>query len=457
MFRSLRLRLTFLYILASLLLIAILAVGTYQAVKREFQAHNDLALRYRLAQQLQWQGFPLPEDLKDVGQQWVARSGVLVQGGAVVATPPEASEIGNETEDEALEESPFDLDSYDADLAPVFVISSASQMLRPVAVNRNLPLSAPYAPAAEAALKTGTDLRTIELEDSSPVRLLTFSLPSTGPPQVIQVGRALDDQQRVLDGLLRMLAILGGVGALVLAAGSWWLAGKSLIPAEQAWEKQQAFVANASHELRAPLTLMRASAEVAQRGLPADDNRRPLLGDILSEVDHMATLVDDLLLLSRLDAGRLQLERDRIDLGDLAAEIQRTVGRVAERGGVMLSHQLGDALVVQGDPTRFRQVLLILLDNALRHTPPGGRVVLQAQSVGNRVRVEVLDTGPGIDPQDLPHVFERFYHSNLKGSETGSGLGLAIAKGLIEAQGGTISLENAPGAGTLARIELLRG
>jgi signal transduction histidine kinase len=117
-----------------------------------------------------------------------------------------------------------------------------------------------------------------------------------------------DDQQRVLDRLLRVLAILGGTGALILASGSWWLAGKSLVPAQQAWEKQQAFIANASHELRAPLTLIRASAEVAQRDLPRRDVKWPLLADILSEIDHMSTLVDDLLLLSRLDTGRLRLD-----------------------------------------------------------------------------------------------------------------------------------------------------
>ena len=254
MFNHLRLRLTFLYSLAALALIALLSFGTYQVVKREFQASNDLALRYRLAQQLQWQGFSLPPELAEVGNDWQLRGGAVVVGGAAIAAPHDESEEENEGEDPALEGSPFDLDSFDADLAPVFVLSSASQALRPVAVNPNLPLRAPYAPAAETALRTGSDLRTITLEDGSPVRLLTYRLPIEDSNQVIQVGRALDDQQRLLDRLLRVLASLGAIGALVLASGSWWLAGKSLTPAQQAWEKQQAFIANASHELRAPLT-----------------------------------------------------------------------------------------------------------------------------------------------------------------------------------------------------------
>jgi hypothetical protein len=327
-FSHLRRRLTLLYILAALALISLLAFATYQVVKVEFQASNDLALRYRLAQQLQWQGFPLPPDLAEVGVAWAQRGGVMVEGGAAISVPHEESEEENESEDEALEGSPGDLDSFDADLAPVFVLSSASQMLRPVAVNPNLPLRVPYAPAAEAALQSGSDLRTIVLEDGSPVRLLTYRLPVEGSAQVIQVGRALDDQQRVLDRLLRVLAILGGTGALILASGSWWLAGKSLVPAQQAWEKQQAFIANASHELRAPLTLIRASAEVAQRDLPRRDVKWPLLADILSEIDHMSTLVDDLLLLSRLDTGRLRLDIRDIRRA-LFSEIDRSAGRVA--------------------------------------------------------------------------------------------------------------------------------
>ncbi len=360
-------------------------------------------------------------------------------------------------EDPALEGSPFDLDSFDADLAPLFVVSSASQSLRPVAVNRNLPLTAPYAPAAEAALQTGSDLRTTYLEDGTALRLLTYRLPTSGPPQVIQVGRTLEDQQRVLDGLLRMLAVLGGAGALALASGSWWLAGKSLLPAQRAWEKQQSFVANASHELRAPLTLVRASAEVAQRQLPTDDSRRALLNDVLSEVDHMAALVDDLLLLSRLDAGRLHLERARLDVRSLLEELERSVGRVAEASQVTFSTTAEDGLTLMVDPTRARQVLLVLLDNALQHTPPGGSVHMDARRMASRVRIDVRDTGPGIDPQDLPHVFERFFRSNQRGVESNTGLGLAIAKGLVEAQGGTISLENALPTGTLARLEFPGG
>src|SRR5262249_41127920 len=128
---------------------------------------------------------------------------------------------------------------------------------------------------------------------------------------------------------------LGGVSAVLLGFGSWVLAGRALRPAQEAWGRQQAFIANASHELRTPLTLLRASAEVVQRGLPAaETDSRELLGDVLQETDHMSRLVEDLLLLSRIDAGRLQVERQAIPLAELLPEVGRQVGRLAEEKGV---------------------------------------------------------------------------------------------------------------------------
>ena len=457
MFRGLRLRLTFLYTISAVALVFLLSLVAYRAIERELQANIDLALRYRMAQQLQWQGFPLPSDLESAGREWGARSGLPLGGTGVVSPPVEDDIYENEGEDPHLEGSPSDLDEFDAELAPVFVLSSASQTYRAVAVNQNSPLTVLYAPAAEAALAQDRDLRTITLQDGTRVRLLSVRLPGAGPAQVIQVGRLLDDQQRVLDALLRVLFLLGGIGALLIAAGSWWVAGRSMAPAQEAWEKQQAFVANASHELRSPLTVLRASAEVAQRGLDPSDARNELLEDILQEVDHMARLVDDLLLLSRLDAGRLALAHERIELAPVLEDLSRKIGRLAETGSIQLEVAAPAGLAVLADRTRFRQVLLILLDNAMRHTPGGGRVSLAARSTGRRVEITVTDTGEGIKAADLPHVFERFYRSTGNGDADGAGLGLAIAKGLTEAQGGTIELLTLAGIGTSARLILPAG
>ncbi|MEP6776548.1 MAG: ATP-binding protein, partial [Chloroflexota bacterium] len=249
----------------------------------------------------------------------------------------------------------------------------------------------------------------------------------------------------------------------------WWLAGRSLRPAEQAWSRQQLFVANASHELRAPLTLMRASTEVALRTLPAaDTDNRALMDDVLQETDHMTRLVEDLLLLSRLDARRLKLDSKPVPVQEMLSTVQRQVSRVADERGVRLliggsegseGGATGREPVVLGDATRLRQVLLVLLDNALRHTPAGGSITLTSSRHGRYVQICIADTGSGIAAEHIPHLFERFYQADSSRGGTnsegeGSGLGLAIAKGLVEAQHGHISISSQLGQGTQVTISL---
>jgi signal transduction histidine kinase len=312
---------------------------------------------------------------------------------------------------------------------------------------------APDTQAVAAALAKGLDWRTNRLPSGTRVRLLTFRVNGGSGPAVLQLGRTLSDQDRVLNSFLAGLLALGAAAALCVGAASWWLAGRSLAPAHAAWEKQQAFVANASHELRTPLTLVRATAEVAQRGLPAGDTRHGLLGDILSECDHMSRLVEDLLLLSRLDSHALKLQRHPLAAGELLAEVQRQVGRLAREHQVRLD--LGPATgVLLGDPARLRQVMLILLDNALRHTPAGGKVTLEAAPVGRSVEITVADTGTGIAPEHLPHLFDRFYRADPARGGEGSGLGLAIAWSLITAQGGQISIQSEFDQGTMVTLRL---
>jgi signal transduction histidine kinase len=170
----------------------------------------------------------------------------------------------------------------------------------------------------------------------------------------------------------------------------------------------------------------------------------------------MSALVEDLLLLSRLDAGRLQLEHTKISMPELLEDVQRQTSPLAEKRGV--SVRIGEANgSVLGDPTRLRQVLLVLLDNALRHTPQGGLVTLAARPEGSMVRLEVSDTGSGIPAQDLPHIFERFYRGTNGTSQPeggGSGLGLSIAKSLIEAQGGRMGASSVPGRGATISLSL---
>jgi signal transduction histidine kinase len=271
---------------------------------------------------------------------------------------------------------------------------------------------------------------------------------------VLQVGRLLNDQDRVLNGFYTGLLIVGGFAVVILGLGSWWLSGRTLNPAQKAWEQQQVFVSNASHELRTPLTLIRASTEYALRSASTPEQSE-LLTTVLQDCDYMNRLVDDLLLLSRLDTHRLQLEKEPISLPELLSDLAEQFARLAEARQVslMISQSRG---TVWGDQTRLRQVVLILLDNALRHTPPGGSITLSTYPQAKSVDILVADTGRGIPAEHIPHIFERFYQVNQAGGEESrsNGLGLSIAKGLIEAQGGSISLESQEGVGTRVIIRM---
>jgi signal transduction histidine kinase len=451
MLSGLRWRLTFLYLGFALALITIVSVGTYSLVDRDLQASTDLALRYRMAEAYLHFSQPLPAELKTAYESWLGVRNLPTPTAVPFAVQLPASDDNGElaagNEMEAAESS--EKEAYDSELASVFIlpISPGGTVIRPA--GGQAPLVTPDAASIQAAIASGLDLRTITRDDGRHVRLLTYRLDGKGGPSVLQVGRAVDDQRRVLAQLLSALLLFGGAAGLLLAAGSWWMAGRAIRPAERAWKKQQTFVANASHELRTPLTLLRASAEVAARDLPPGSQTQALLADVIHEADHMTKLVGDLLLLSRLDSDRLSLELQTIQLPPLLDELGREVQRVADEKGIRL-HVATQDISARGDPTRVRQVILILLENALRHTPADGDVSLAAQRQGGRAIIEVCDTGSGIPPDALPRIFDRFFSSR----QGGAGLGLAIARGLAEAQGGRLVVDSKPGAGTTARFSL---
>jgi signal transduction histidine kinase len=433
MFSGLRLRLTLLYWAAALLLIALVGGGQYASVHAQIEGSVDAVLQHALVHELDARGLPVPPEMRAADQAWAAQRGATFLPDDAVAAP----------------------EDYDGDLVAVFVlpVTAAGQLL--VEGAAAAPPIVPDPPAVAAALAQGSDWRSIRLPSGTRVRLLTYRLPDGAGPVALQVGRSIITQDRILELMLLALAGLGSFAAGLVAAGSWWLAGHSLGPAQQAWSRQQAFIANASHELRTPLTLIRAGAEVARRGLPAGDDRRALLDDVLQECDHMRRLVEDLLLLTRLDAGGLALEARAVDVAELLADVQRQMGRVADERGLRLTAGSADVAVL-ADPLRLRQVLLILLDNAVRHTPAGGSIRLEGERQGRQVRLSVADTGSGIPPAALPHVFDRFYRADpARGAGGGgSGLGLSIAKGLVEAQQGHIIIESTLGVGTRVTVAL---
>ena len=264
---------------------------------------------------------------------------------------------------------------------------------------------------------------------------------------VMQYGRTLRAVQGTVNRLLMVLLplALGGVGAALL--GGLYMSGRAVRPARESFERQRAFVADASHELKTPLTLIRADAEmVLFRGrLNAEDGE--LLQHALAETDRMGMLLSDLLLVARLDAGKLDVAEKPFDLGAVLAEQAERFGPRAAAKGVSLDVLGPDELSARGDDKRTGQIVAVLLDNALRFAPPGGAVSVEGRARERWAEATVTDTGPGIPLEHLPRIFDRFYRADAarKRGEAGSGagLGLAIGRELARVQGGDLAAENA--------------
>jgi signal transduction histidine kinase len=272
---------------------------------------------------------------------------------------------------------------------------------------------------------------------------------------VVQLGRSLRAERQAVN-LLGLVLVPIGLGALALAgAGGLFMAGRAMRPAREAFARQRAFIADASHELKTPLTLIRADAEVHLRGL-RDLAGRELLEDLLAETDRMDAVLSDLLLLARLDAGKLAVARDPFDLSVVVREAAERFRARADAEGKRVEVSLVGALPALGDADRAGQVLVALLDNALRFTPPGGSVNLSACQQDRRIVLSVADAGPGIGPEHIGRVFDRFYRAEAARTRErgGTGLGLAIARDLARAQGGELTVANGDRGGAVFRLEL---
>jgi len=218
---------------------------------------------------------------------------------------------------------------------------------------------------------------------------------------------------------------------------------------EEAFGSQRRFLADASHELRTPLTIARGQLELLQAEI-AGASARSSVADAMGELDRMGRIVEDLLLLARLDEG-LPLERKPVEVELVMQEALLRGLASAERPARV---EVPPGLAALADPERLLQVLTNLVSNSVRHAGEEASIALRGRREGPRVVLEVADTGPGIPPEQLPHVFERFYRGEAARRRPGTGLGLSITASLIEAMGGTISARSERGAGTTFRIDL---
>jgi two-component system, OmpR family, sensor histidine kinase CiaH len=300
----------------------------------------------------------------------------------------------------------------------------------------------------------GSLLETITL-NNEPTRIFVEHGPDG---TTLIIGQSLQPVQSAMRSLLIVLIGGGGVGLLLSLAAAWFLSGRALVPIQDAFRRQQEFVADASHELRTPLTVLRSATDLLStyRDHRLADHA-DLLDDVRAEILRMEGLANDLLILARSDRGELQLMTAPVDLAILASDVVRRIRPLAELRSHLVAFEGPDAHPsVEVDPERVQQVLLILLDNAMKYTPEGGRIEVRVHADASNAVVEVSDTGQGIAPEHLPRLFDRFYRADAARSRAagGAGLGLSIAKLLVDAHDGELSVTSTPGEGTHVSVRL---
>ncbi|HEY7941461.1 MAG TPA: HAMP domain-containing sensor histidine kinase [Candidatus Limnocylindrales bacterium] len=307
--------------------------------------------------------------------------------------------------------------------------------------------------AAVAAARGGTaDYE--ELTLGVPIRMLTTPVTtSAGQTYVVQV---IADRRSDVNTMQVLLIVLVGGGLLAVAlslAGGALYAQRALVPIRESLRRQREFAADASHELRTPLAVVRGNLEHLQRH--PDQTVASLhesVDDARATVDHMTELVESLLLLARADSGVVELEHIPVDLADVAAAALDGLGTLARQREVHLVLD-GAPATLEGDPVRLRQLVTILTDNAIRHSPPGTAVLVAVATSGRQAELTVDDAGPGVRPEDRAHVFERFWRA-ADAPEGGVGLGLAIAAWIVRRHGGMIAVESSPAEGARFHVTL---
>ncbi|MBU6399790.1 MAG: HAMP domain-containing protein [Verrucomicrobia bacterium] len=341
-------------------------------------------------------------------------------------------------------------------------------------------------------------MRKVSTADGKPLLIVTIPCQAGGQAYAVEVGASLGPIRTVLDLLLLSL-VLGLPAVVVVAvAGGYRLVGRALAPVEkmarsaeqitlhnlsdrlpiaatgdelerlsrslnhmitrldESFQQTRRFMADASHELRTPLTIMRGELEnaVQQPHLPAD--LREGIGSVLEEVERLAKIVESLFALSRLDAGEAQTEWVRFDLAKLATATAEQMCLLAEDKGISITCCAPHPVPVEGDRSRLKQVVVNLLDNAIKYTQRGGGVKLTVAAQPRSAVLEVADNGIGIPPEALPHVFERFFRVDKARSrdQGGAGIGLSIVKSICTAHGGRVEVTSQPGQGSRFRVEL---
>ncbi len=354
-------------------------------------------------------------------------------------------------------------------------------------------------PRLSLARLRGESARRLKLADGKTLLVAVLRYPLTAQSSyLVEFGVPLAPVQTMLDHLFLQLVWGLPLAVAVITAGGYWLVRRALTPvqhitraAEQithhnlserlpvshsgdelaqlsvalnrmiarlddAFQNSKRFVADASHELRTPLTVLRGELENLMEDARLDAEVRERAASLLEEAMHLSRIVEQLFTLSRLDAGEAQTDWARLDLAELARSTAEQMSLLAEDKGIAITCDANQPAPVEGDRVRLKQVVVNLLDNAIKYTPDNGAIQLRVRAVNSHVLMEVEDNGIGIPPAALPHVFDRFFRvdrSRSADSES-AGLGLAIVKSICTAHGATVEAQSKPATGSRFRVEL---
>ncbi|MBK5244527.1 MAG: sensor histidine kinase [Eubacteriaceae bacterium] len=297
------------------------------------------------------------------------------------------------------------------------------------------------------------------LSDNLEYRVYTLPYFDNNINYVLQVFQQVSTERSIIAYMISFLLLIGIGSILVLIPISYFLAGKSLLPIKETFDNQKKFIADASHELRTPLTVIQTNIEVLK--LKEDEqikDNMKWLNNIASESDTMAKLISELLLLAQAENQQLILEKDVFDLSSTCSLIVGLMTEIANEKGIELSENILPGILYRGDEERLKQAARILVDNAIKYTPKGGKVQLCLNQGKRNLVIEVKDTGIGLTDDEKAKVFSRFYRvDDARNRETGGvGLGLNIADFIVKKHGGKIRIESIPNKGSTFSILLPR-
>jgi len=378
------------------------------------------------------------------------------------------------------------LDKFFQIFSPVGTITIQSPNIR----RRDIPLSRT---ALGAALAGRAVFETARFPQEPPIRLLSVPIQYEGTlTHILQIGTSLREVEKMLHHLLFTLLVIGPLALAVALGGGWFLAGRALQPVEAITEAArriaagdltqrlsasqssdeigrladtfnemiarlegsfrqiQRFSADASHELRTPLTVMKGETELALRRPRSAEDYRLVLESSLEEIDRMARIIDDLLFLSRTDLGEVRMERRPVRLDALVEDIQRQAAVLGQEQGIEVLITTVQPATVLGDELRLRELVLNLVENAVRYSRPGGRVEMALEGEDSVARLTVTDHGIGIPAEAQSRIFDRFYRTDDARAHApkGTGLGLAICKWIAEVHHGRIEVHSELGKGS---------